>query len=150
MWLALERSVWGFRLRILGQNRRTAQRCGVSAAMYGGTAIVLSGGFAGLAGSSMLLGGQGSYQFTPSFSYNFGWQGLLVALVARNNPMGAIAAAFVFAGLRTGGTFLQATNVTSTIVDIIQALLVLAMLIPAALLFIRDRRRALTAVRSRT
>ena len=150
LWLALDRSVWGFRLRMLGQNLRTAQRSGVSAAMYGGTAILLSGGFAGLAGSSMLLGGSGSYQFTPSFSNGVGWQGLLVALVARNNPLGAIAAAVVFAGLRTGSTFLSATGVGATIVDIIQALLVLAMLVPSALLFVRDRRRALVAVRSRT
>jgi simple sugar transport system permease protein len=150
LWAAFERTVWGFRLRMLGLNPRTARRAGVSAVAYGGTALVLSGAFAGLAGSGMLLGGAGSYQFTPGFANGIGWQGLLVALVARNNPLGAIAAALVFGGLRTGSTFLASSGVGSTIVDIIQAHLVLAMLIPPALLFLRQRRRALAAIRSRT
>jgi len=150
VWVALDRTVWGFRLKMLGQNPRTAQRSGVSGELYGTTALLVSGGFAGLAGSAMLLGGAGSYQFTPGFSNNFGWQGLLVALVARNNPLGAIAAAVVFAGLGTSSTFLAATGVGATIIDIIQALLVLALLIPPALLFFRERRRALAAVKSRT
>jgi simple sugar transport system permease protein len=150
IWVVLDRTVWGFRLKMLGQNPRTAQRAGVSAGIYGGMALLVSGGFAGLAGSGMLLGGAGSYQFTPGFSNSIGWQGLLVALVARNNPLGAIAAALVFAALRTSSHFLAGTGVGATIVDIIQALLVLALLIPPALLFIRDRRRAMAAVKSRT
>jgi simple sugar transport system permease protein len=58
--------------------------------------------------------------------------------------------AVVFAALRTGGGFLASTGVERKIVDVVQALLVLALLVPPAVLYIRSRRRAMSAVRSRT
>jgi ABC-type uncharacterized transport system permease subunit len=144
-------SVWGFRLRILGRNPRAAMRAGVGETRYGMGAMLASGGFAGLAGAVMLAGGDfGSYQLVPGFSVNIGWTGLLVALVAREKALVAVIVAFVFAALRTGSGFLAATGVERRITDVVQALLVLALLIPPAVLFVRERRRALAAARART
>ena len=47
LYIVMNRTVWGFRLRMLGQNARTARRAGVSDTRYGSTALMLSGGFAG-------------------------------------------------------------------------------------------------------
>ncbi|MXZ97298.1 MAG: ABC transporter permease [Acidimicrobiaceae bacterium] len=139
----LARTVWGFRLRMLGSNQRTATRAGVRPARYGITAMLISGGLAGLAGVFMLTGGDfGGYRFSPGFSINFGWTGLLVALVARERAGAAVVVAFVFACLWTGSGFLAATGVERRITDVVQASLVLALLIPPAVLFIRARRRA--------
>ena len=149
--VVLTRSVWGFRLRMLGLNSRTAHRAGVSESRYGMLAICISGGFAGLAGAMMLTGGDfGNYHLTPGFSVNIGFDGLLVALVARQMPIVVVPTALVFAGLRTGSGFLAATGVEREITKIVQAMLVLALLIPPAILFVRDRRRAMTATKSRT
>lgn len=149
--VVVARSVWGFRIRMLGRNPRTAMRSGVHPSRYGTTAMVVSGGFAGLAGAVMLSGGDfGNYHFSPGFSVSIGWTGLLVALVARERAVMAIPVAFVFAGLRTGSGFLAATGVERRITDVVQALLVLALLIPPAVLFIRERRRAAAATRART
>lgn len=146
----LTRTLWGFRLRMLGLNPRAAQRSGVSAARLGTVALVVSGGFAGLAGATLLTGRAAGDRFSFGFSGNFGWEGLLVALLARDRPLVAVPMAFVFAALRTGGGFLAATGVERKIVDVVQALLVLALLVPPALLFIRDRRRALAVQDART
>jgi ABC-type uncharacterized transport system permease subunit len=149
--LLLARTVWGFRLRMLGQNARTAQRAGVAATRYGSGALLLDGALAGLAGAVMLGGGDfGNYTLVPGFSTSIGWTGLLVALVARQKPSAAIFVAFVFAGLRTGSGFLAATGVERRITDVIQGLLVLALLIPPALMFLRQRRRALAMTKDRT
>lgn len=149
--LLLARSVPGFRLRMLGQNPRTAQRAGVPATRYGMAAMAISGAFAGLAGAVMLAGGDfGNYQLVPGFSVNIGWTGLLVALVARERALVAVVVAFVFSALRTGSGFLAATGVERRITDVVQALLVLALLVPPAVLYIRERRRALNASRERT
>lgn len=149
--VVLAATVWGFRVRMLGQNPRTSHRAGVSASRYGGMAMLISGGFAGLAGGAMLAGGDfGNYTLVPGFPSNIGWTGLLVALVARQQVAGAIAAAFVFASLRTGSGFLAATGVERRITDVVQGLLVLALLIPPALLFLRARRRELAAAGDRT
>ncbi len=148
--LLLARTVFGFRLRMLGANPRTAQRAGTSAARYGGGALLLSGGFAGLAGAAMLAGGDfGNYTLVPGFPASIGWTGLLVALVARQRALVAIFTALVFAGLRSGSGFLAATGVERRITNVVEGLLVLALLIPPALLFIRDRRRTLAIARSR-
>jgi simple sugar transport system permease protein len=150
---ALTRTVWGFRLRMLGRNARAAQRAGVSQTRYGTTALLISGAFAGFAGAAMLAGGGfafGNYRLVPGFSADIGWTGLLVALVAREKAMAAIPVAFVFAGLRTGSSFVGSTGVEGRITDVIQGLLVLALLIPPAVIFIRDRRRARAATTART
>jgi ABC-type uncharacterized transport system permease subunit len=143
---AMARTVWGLRLRMLGHNPRTAQRAGVAAARYGGAALLISGGFTGLAGGMMLASGDfGNYTLVPGFAASVGWTGLLVALVARQRASVAILIAFVFAALRTGSGFLAATGVERRITDVVQGLLVLALLVPPALLFLRQRRRALNS-----
>jgi general nucleoside transport system permease protein len=129
----LARSTVGFRLRMLGLNPRTARRAGVSAAMVGGTALVVSGATAGLAGAIWLSGGVPGDRFTSNMSSNLGWQGLLVALLARQRALLAIPMAFVFAILRTGSQFLSATGVDRRIADVVQAMLVLALLVAPAL-----------------
>jgi simple sugar transport system permease protein len=149
----LARTVTGFRLRTLGQNPNVAQRAGVSRSRYGSAALMVSGAFAGLAGAMMLAGGGfsfGNYRLVPGFSASIGWTGLLVALVAREKALAAIPVAFVFASLRTGASFVSSTGVESRITDVVQGLLVLALLIPPAVMFIRDRRRARAATRART
>jgi simple sugar transport system permease protein len=136
------RTVWGLKLRMVGQNARTAQRAGVSAVLVGSLALAIGGGLAGLAGGLMLTGGLANYRYTSGFSSSVGWEGLLVALVARNRPLVAIPIALIFGGLRTGSGFLAATGVGREIVDVVRALLVLALLVPPAVMFLRDRRRA--------
>jgi simple sugar transport system permease protein len=122
---------------------------GVAAAVLGSVALFVSGALAGL-GGAVLLTGTPDYRISLGYSRNFGWDGLLVALLARDKPLLAIPMAFVFASLRTGSDYLGVTGVARDIVNVVQALLVLALLIPPAILFIRDRRRAIAATRSRT
>lgn len=153
MAFVLARTVWGFRLRMLGRNQRAARRFGVSQRSYGMAAIAISGGFAGLAGAAMLAGGGfqfGNYRLVPGFSANIGWTGLLVALVAREKALAAIPAAFVFGALRTGSGFVGSTGVEARITDVIQGFLVLALLVPPAVMFLRDRQRARSATKVRT
>lgn len=145
----LGRSVWGFRLRMLGLNPTAARRAGVSAVLVGGGALLISGGLAGLAGGVLLTAGP-AYRLSSGFSQGVGWEGLLVALLARDRPGLAVPMALVFAALRTGGGVLAATGVARTIVDVVQALLVLALLLPPVYLAIRDRRRMLALTRART
>lgn len=138
--LFLSRSVWGFRLTVLGRNPRTAQRIGVPVVIAGAGALAMGGAMAGLAGATMLAGGAANYRFTSGFANNIGWEGLLVALVARNRPLVCIPVALLFGALRTGSGFLAATGVERSIVDVVRSLLVLALLVPPALAAIQRRR----------
>ena len=149
-WIVIDRSVVGFRLRMLGSNPRTAQRAGVPERRYGIGAMLVSGSFAGLAGGIMLAGGDfGNYQLVANFGAGIGFAGLLAALVARQRVVVLIFVAFLFGCMRTGSGFLRATGVSGRIADVVQGLLVLAMLLPPAILYIRERRRALSATSTR-
>lgn len=150
VWLVMDRSVMGFRLRMLGRNPKTAQRSGVAERRYGIGAMLVSGGFAGLAGGVMLAGGDfGNYQLVANFGAGIGFAGLLAALVARQRVIVLIFVAFVFGSMRTGSGYLRATGVSGRIADVVQGLLVLALLLPPAILYVRERRRALSATSSR-
>jgi simple sugar transport system permease protein len=139
--LILTRSRWGFRVRMLGLNPLTAKHSGVRVAALGGLTLALSGAFAGLAGGLLLASPVGTNRLQPDMSHNFGWDGLLVALVARNRPLAAIPVSFLFAVLRAGGDFLSATGVPYFLVDVVKALLVLAFVAPPVFVdFFRKRR----------
>lgn len=138
--IVLNRTTWGFRLRMLGLNPKAARRAGVSAVLLGSTALMISGAFAGFVGGALLVGG--SHRLQPGISENVGWDGLLVALVARNNPILAIPVAFFFGVLRAGGGFLASTGVPRYIVDVVTAILVLAIVFPPAYQYLRREVRA--------
>ena len=139
VWLLMTRSRWGFRLRILGLNPVAAHRAGISAAVLGGGAIVLSGAFAGPRGR------RDAHRFRipplPAFANNIGWTGLLVALVARNNAGVAIVTALLFGALEAGGSFLSTAGPPGDLVSIVQALVVLGVVFPPAFMQLRAVRR---------
>ncbi|MCY3539443.1 MAG: ABC transporter permease [bacterium] len=139
--LVMGRTMFGFKLRLLGASSPVAQQAGVSIARTGTVALFLSGAAAGLAGALMLASGASGARLTAGFSNEIGWQGLLVALLARNRPLLCVPMALLFAALRTGGGFLAAAGVDRTVVDVVQALLVLALLVPPAVQYLQDRRR---------
>lgn len=140
------RTRWGFRLRMLGLNPMAAATAGVSVATVGATALILSGAFAGVAGGVMLTGT--SFRLQPGFSQNVGYDGLLVALIARGSPVACVPVAFFFGVLRAGGGFLASTGVPRYLVDIVQSLLVLAALFPPVFLSLRERRKQLARARA--
>lgn len=152
----ITRTRWGLRLRMFGFNPRIARRVGVRPGRIGGGALVLSGAFAGLAGGLILTGvtlrvqGGFSSGVYGSFSNNYGWEGLLAALVARYRPLYAIPVAIFFGALRAGGGVLSSTGVNPTIVGVVQALVVLAVTIPAVLMQARERRVQAALFRDRT
>ncbi|HWC69003.1 MAG TPA: ABC transporter permease [Acidimicrobiales bacterium] len=144
--VALRRSRWGFRMRMLGLNPRASRRAGISVVALGTGALLLSGGFAGLAGGTMLTGTV--FRIQPGFSSSVGFNGLLVALIARGNALWCIPVAFFFGALQAGGGLLAATGVPRYLVNVVQALLVLAALFPPVFIELRERRRQISRARA--
>jgi simple sugar transport system permease protein len=140
MSFVLGRTRLGARIDVLGLNPRAAQRFGVPRGQLTAAVLVASGCFAGAAGAVLLTGGAAGDRLSVGYSGNYGWDGLLVALVARNRVLVAIPTAFVFAALRTGSSFLAATGVDRRMTDVVQALLVLALLLPPAIEHVRTFR----------
>jgi ABC-type uncharacterized transport system permease subunit len=143
--LMVTRSRWGFKLRMLGLNAEAARRAGVRAAALGTGALLLSGAFAGLAGGVVLS--DRAFRIQTGFSNNMGFNGLLVALIARRNPWATVPVAILFGILRAGGGFVATTGVPRYVVDVMQALIVLAALFPPLVDKVNERRRAMRVAR---
>ncbi|WP_305787044.1 ABC transporter permease [Symbioplanes lichenis] len=133
MAVALRHTRWGFRLTMTGLNPAAARHAGVPVGRMGGMALAVSGALAGVAGAVLLTSPLSTNRLQPGGSLGLGWDGLLVALIARNRPLLTIPVAALFAMLRSGGGFLAATGVPSYLVDVVKALLTLAFVAPALL-----------------
>ena len=144
---AIARLRWGFRLRMFGFNPRAASRFGVRPWVIGGSALLFSGAMAGLAGGVLLSGHV--MRIRTGFANNYGWEGLLVGLVAGFRPLYAIPVAFLYGALRAGGGVLAATGVDQALVGIVQALIVIAVTVPSLYMLYRSRQRQARAIRER-
>ena len=122
--VALDKTVWGLRLRAIGLNSLAARRAGLRIAPSIVLALFLAGALGGLAGSFMLQGDQGSLK--ARFSSGYGFDGLVVGLLARGSIAGVIAAALLFGFLRSGGISMEMeAGVPSALVLVIQGLIIL-------------------------
>lgn len=125
-WLVLFRTEWGAQLRAAGTNLRFAKAVGIPADRRIITAMLIAGGFGGLAGALYVLGI--GHRFEQNFSPEYGLVGLTCALLARIHPIGALATAIFYAMMINGSAYMQiSTDVPRSLVDLLTGLLVLLM-----------------------
>jgi general nucleoside transport system permease protein len=123
--LVLARTTLGFRLKLLGANPDAAREAGVATVRLGAGALIVSGAIAGLVGASLILASTGGV-LTDGFSNNYGFLGIAVALLARNSPVGCVAAALLFAGLQQGGGLVETRiGVSSSLVAVTQGVVII-------------------------
>jgi len=125
--LVLTRSVWGLKVRELGEMNRFAEYTGVSPKAMSMQVMAVSGAVAGFAGALFILGqnSQGG-RFLQTFSPGYGFIALTVALLARLNPWAAIGAAFFYANMMAGANQMQINaGVPYQVQQILQSLIIL-------------------------
>ena len=135
--LVLTRSVWGLKVRALGQMNRFAAYTGVSPKRMSMQVMALSGAVSGLAGVLFVLGPNGG-RFLQTFSPGYGFLGITVALLARLNPWAAIVAAVFYANMMAGSNSMQInTEVPYPLVNVLQGLIILMI----TAVFVLNRRK---------
>lgn len=123
VWLILKYTVMGYEARAVGFNPTAAETGGISVARTTITSLCISGGLAGLAGAVEVMGVH--YRLFDQFSSGFGFTGIAVALLAKNNPFGVIAAAILFGSLSAGaGTMQLEAGVSQKVIAIIQGTII--------------------------
>jgi len=106
------------------------------------TAVLVSGGLAGIAGFVVAAGQEG--RLTQAFYNGYGFSGILIAFLARNNPLAASVVAVLIAGLFVTGRSLQVFyQIPFAMVQLIQAIIVIC--VACSDFFIRHRVRAVAA-----
>lgn len=105
MWLLMRRTAFGFAVDMTGGNRRAAQLAGLSVGRLTLLCSFLGGAAAGLAGVLEVICVQG--RANNSLNAGFGYEGILIAFIARQNPLAIIPAAILFGGIRAASGIMQ-------------------------------------------
>jgi len=141
LWVFLWKTTWGYGLRAVGSNAEAAHRGGISEKKVQMLAMALAGAFAGCVALSEVLGSAGQYRI--GFSPDYGFIGIAVALLANNNPLGIVAAAFLMGALHKGASDLdlETTTITRDFSRIIQALIILGVTAQGYWSWMKSKRR---------
>lgn len=138
VWFILNRTTFGFAIKAVGENATAAAYAGIRTARIILSTAMLSGALAGLAGVGEVGGVH--YQVMVGLSPGYGYTGIVIAMLARLNPVGVLPAAVFFAVVITGAEGMsRATGVPVFLSDVIQGVSLLCML--TALLFTQYRLR---------
>ena len=126
--IMLSKSVWGFKLRAVGENAAAALHAGIGVKRTLMGAAVVSGALAGLAGVSEVAGLKG--YLTADLSPGFGFTGIVVAMLAGLSPIGVVISAVFIASVFVGAdTMSRAMGVSSFLADLVVALSLISVLI---------------------
>jgi simple sugar transport system permease protein len=142
VWFIFEKTVLGYEIKAVGHNPSASENAGINVKFIMAISMGLSGALAGLAGAERVLGGVGQYTYKQGLVATYGFDGIAVALLGKNSPWGALAAAILFAALRVGGRAMQFnTSVPSQIVMMIQAIIILLIAAENMFRFLIERKK---------
>lgn len=119
---------WGYELRAVGPSPKAAEYGGASIAKNTILAMTISGMLAGLTATHYVLGGAlEEFALKQTLPTGDGFDGIAVALLGGNSPLGVVLSAFLFGILKNGGIALNVTyrGLTRDVVSMILALVVL-------------------------
>jgi ABC-type uncharacterized transport system permease subunit len=126
-YFVVERSRFGFDLRASGLNPFAAQAGGVSSARMIVITMLISGALAGLVGLPYLMGQ--AYSYSSEFPANLGFNGIAVALLGRNKPIGIVFAALLWGFLERSAQILDLNGIPQEIYVLMQGSIVLAVVV---------------------
>jgi simple sugar transport system permease protein len=122
VWYILYRSLWGYEIRLIGDNARAAQYAGLNITRNTVLVMMLSGALAGLAGMSEISGVV--HRLQSAISPGYGFTGIIIAWLAKLNPLAVIPVAILFGGLILAGREIQPAGVPRLIQGIILFMLI--------------------------
>jgi simple sugar transport system permease protein len=123
-WFIISRTTFGYEIRVIGQNPKAARYAGIPIKRNIFLVMAIAGAFAGLAGSTHLMGQPGYNLSATAFSNDpTGFDAIAVALLGNTTAIGILLASLFLGGLRSGSTAMQSiAHVDPNLVLIIEAL----------------------------
>jgi simple sugar transport system permease protein len=127
-WVLLNKTRFGFDLRATGASHTAAVASGIQVNRMVLVSMLLSGGVAGLIWMPAYFGA--AYTYGPTFQAGLGFTGIAVALLGRNQPLGMVFGALLFAFLTAQSNSLTLlTDISASVVQITQGVAVLAVVV---------------------
>ena len=139
VWVILERSRWGYEIRLIGDSPKAARYAGIDIRRNIIVVFAISGALAGLAGMSEVSGVV--HRLQDRISPGYGFTAIIIAYLARFDPLKVIVASVLFGALILAGREIQPSGVPA----MIQGVILFALIVAEVLVRYRVRfeRRAL-------
>jgi len=151
IYFVLWHTVIGYEVRAAGLNPSAARYGGIKSKRTMLLAFILGGFGAGLAGATIVMGNPPTYAIISGIPQlmNTGFDGMAVAMVGRNHPIGILVAALFFGGLTAGGRMMQFTaGVPLEMVRVVEGVIVLTMAIPELIRVFRVARSSWSSLKN--
>jgi simple sugar transport system permease protein len=117
LWWVMYRGKWGFEIDLTGANPKAARYAGIHIARNTVLVMMLSGALAGLAGMSEISGVV--HRLQGAFSPGYGFTGIIVAWLAKLNPLLVVPVSILFGALLLAGREIQPSGIPKLIQGII-------------------------------
>jgi general nucleoside transport system permease protein len=117
VWWVLDRSRWGYEIKLIGDNPRAARYAGIGIARNIVLVMMFSGALAGLAGMSEISGVV--HRLQERISPGYGFTGIIVAWLAKLNPFAVIIVSVLFGALIVAGREIQPSGLAQLLQGII-------------------------------
>lgn len=122
VWMILYRSQWGYEIRLVGDNPNAARYAGISITRNTVLVMMVSGALAGLAGMAEISGVV--HRLQGSISPGYGFTGIIVAWLAKLNPVAVVFVSILFGALILAGREIQPSGVPKLIQGVILVCLI--------------------------
>lgn len=126
IWFLMKKTVQGYEMRLTGQNSRFARFIGIKTDKLAITSMIISGALCGIVGMFEVYGMHG--RFIEEVSNEFYFDGMLVAMIMRYQPLGIVIMSLFFSALEVGSASMEMTaGVSSELISIIQSIIIFFM-----------------------
>ena len=140
LYIMVKRTRVGFEVRVVGENPHAARFSGISQVKITVLAMLISGGLAGVAGVGEVAGIHHMLLSPNHISMGYGYTAIIVAWLARRNPLAVILTAFLFGVIMRGGDVIKVSvGLPFQMVDVFNGLILFFLI--GSEIFIRYRIR---------
>ena len=124
VYIVLNKTTFGFELKACGKNRDASRYAGINEKRNIVLSMMISGALIGLGGALMYLSSAGKYIKPVDVLAAEGFNGIPVALLASNHPVGIIFTAVFIAYMQVSGFYMQTYRFSPEIVNIIISVII--------------------------
>lgn len=138
IWVLLQHTAFGLKLRASGQSPGFVRLQGHSAGRMVLSSMALSGAIGGLAGAFEVLGVQ--YRLIDGFSSGLGFEGLAVAFLAGLEPFGAVVVSLYFGAINSAALALQGSlSIPAALADVLSGLPILLLAVISGVMLTKGK-----------
>ena len=119
--LLLSRTRWGYELRVVGENAEAARYAGINVRRVMLSAMLVSGGMAGAAGMVQVAGI--IHLLNGQLSSNYGYTAIIIAWLARLNPLAVLIVSVLFGALVNGGYAVSQEGIPQALGAVLQGMI---------------------------